>query len=84
MKNTLTISMSLLQLLRKSLDQNNEIETYYDGGCQFLLSWFHEQYNILKNCTYIQIRAIAYSFFHLNHASENSDLMERIVKKTKG
>ena len=46
MKNTLTISMSLLQLLRKSLDQNNEIETYYDGGCQFLLSWFHEQYNI--------------------------------------
>ena len=45
MKNTLTISMSLLELFRKSLDQNNEMKTY-EGGCQFLLSWYHEQCNI--------------------------------------
>ena len=29
----------------KALDQNNEMKTY-DGGCQFLLSWYHEQCNI--------------------------------------
>ena len=39
------VSMNGIKEHIKALDQNNETKTY-DGGCQFLLSWYHEQCNI--------------------------------------